>query len=160
MVPKCTPTAAQPYLFEIFWFSFTFRRTKNIFILDRFKKFWMFWKAMSLNRSFLGSMVPGDRPYRHPQRQTWGDFRQNLDWPTRAMCTTPFMVTRYTIDVARLRPTRRHSKTCGIERSQWASRLRKKSRAKILIFKKVRAFQSQIGLRRPGCAKSCFLVRF
>ena len=75
-------------IFVIFRFSLNFRRTKNIFILSRFKKFWMFWKAMSLNRSFLGSMVPGDRPYRHPQRQTWGDFRQNLDWPTRR-CAPP-----------------------------------------------------------------------
>ena len=80
----------------------------------------------------------------------WFSAKSRLTY--QAMCTTPFMVTRYTIDVARLRPTRRHSKTCGIERSQWASRLRKKSRAKILIFKKVRAFQSQRGSCRRRCA--------
>ena len=41
--------------FENFRFSFNFRRSKSIFILNRFKKCWMFWKAMGLNRSFLQS---------------------------------------------------------------------------------------------------------
>ena len=44
---------AEPENSIIFRFSLNFLRAKNIFILGRFKIFWMFWKAMSLNRSFL-----------------------------------------------------------------------------------------------------------
>ena len=44
-----------------FDFSINFRRHKNIFILDRFENCCMFWKAMSLNPSFLLSTPFGVR---------------------------------------------------------------------------------------------------
>ena len=44
-----------------FRFSSNFRRAEKVFILARFKFFWMFWKAMSLNRSFLLSKSRGAR---------------------------------------------------------------------------------------------------
>ena len=40
-------------------FPTNFHRHKNIFILDRFEKFYMFWKATSLSRSFLHSTSCG-----------------------------------------------------------------------------------------------------
>ena len=40
---------------RFYWFFSNFHRAKNIFVLGWFKKCWMFWKAMGLNRSFLQS---------------------------------------------------------------------------------------------------------
>ena len=69
-----------------------FRRTKNIFILGGFENFWMFWKAMSLNRSFLGFMIPADMIYRPRQRKREATFRKNPGWAPSPMCTTPHLV--------------------------------------------------------------------
>ena len=79
-------------LIEFIWFFqnlINFRRTKNIFILFGFEIFWMFWKAMSLNRSFLGFMMRGDMIYPSPQRKREASFGKNPDWPPDLMCTTP-----------------------------------------------------------------------
>jgi hypothetical protein len=78
-------------LIEFIWFFqnlINFRRTKNIFILGGFEIFWMFWKAMSLNRSFLGFMMPGNVIYHPPQRKREATFRKNPGWAPSPMCTT------------------------------------------------------------------------
>ena len=63
-------------------FSFNFDRTKNIFILDRFKKIWMFWKPMSLSRSFLRFKSRRARlwfPWNYYRTSDiWGVFFTNL----------------------------------------------------------------------------------
>ena len=61
-------------IFVIFRCSLNFRRTQKIFLLHRFKKFWMFWKAMILIRSFLLSKSRRPR-LRHPLVPLlWEDF--------------------------------------------------------------------------------------
>ena len=67
---------------SIFEFSFNFGRTKNIFILDRFKKNWMFWQALSLSRAFLQFESRRSR-LRYPWRyyhtdNIWDVFLTNL----------------------------------------------------------------------------------
>ena len=67
---RVSPPSEFPDLFT------NFHEHRNVFILGRFENFWVFWKAMSLNRSFLHSTSCGVRfwyPFgTHPSRRYWG----------------------------------------------------------------------------------------
>ena len=70
----CLKFRLNPYDFSFFhqlWRAVTF------LIIHRFLNFLIFWKAMSLNCSFLRFVMTKDMTYPHPQGQTWREFLEN-----------------------------------------------------------------------------------